>query len=301
MIVVGAGARLLIFDRVFNKRGRFTEDWDIAVSIESWQTYEQLRNHLIGGDSPLFKATKSLHKIIHIKTNIEIDIVPFGEIGEPDRKIIFPDSENLMNTSGLIEALTHAIIERINDVEIPVINLPAFVVLKIFAWGDRSAKKDLEDLEFILSKYEDDERAYEELAEELASGEIDFLDASIYLLGRDIYKILQFKTLVELHRVFGKLMGKLGDDETGSFGYRLNILQKGIYSLSSNPLPQKLPFLEAIAWQTEDVYRLTPEEMISRYERGWNARSLFNNLEGEELEFLKQLAKTYPSGLQAEL
>jgi hypothetical protein len=62
----------------------------------------------------------------------------------------------------------------------------------------------------------------------------------------------------------------------------------------------KLPFLESICWQTDDVYRFTSEQMLSRYERGWRYRQLFNNLEGEELDFLRQLAKTYHSWLQAD-
>jgi hypothetical protein len=65
--------------------------------------------------------------------------------------------------------------------------------------------------------------------------------------------------------------------------------------------PKKLPFLEAICWQTKDVYHFTPEEMLSRYERGWQYRTLFDNLEGEELNFLKDLAKNYHSWLQAYL
>lgn len=65
--------------------------------------------------------------------------------------------------------------------------------------------------------------------------------------------------------------------------------------------PKKLPFLEAICWQTEDVYHFTPEEMLSRYERGWRYRQLFDNLEGEELNFLKDLAKRYNSWLQPDL
>jgi hypothetical protein len=69
----------------------------------------------------------------------------------------------------------------------------------------------------------------------------------------------------------------------------------------ATPTPKKLPFLEAICWQTENVYRFTPEQMLSRYERGWQYRKLFNNLEGEELNFLKELAKNYHSWLQAEL
>jgi hypothetical protein len=42
--------------------------------------------------------------------------------------------------------------------------------------------------------------------------------------------------------------------------------------------PAKLPFLESICWQTDNVYRFTSEQMLSRYERGWAYRQLFNNL-----------------------
>jgi hypothetical protein len=65
--------------------------------------------------------------------------------------------------------------------------------------------------------------------------------------------------------------------------------------------PQKLPFLEAICWQTGDVHRFSPEQMLSRYERGWTYRNLFRNLDGEELTFLKALAQSYHSWLQADL
>lgn len=66
-------------------------------------------------------------------------------------------------------------------------------------------------------------------------------------------------------------------------------------------VPKKLPFLESICWQTSNVYGFTPEQMLSRYERGWSYRNLFNNLEGEELNFVKQLARHYNSWLQATL
>jgi hypothetical protein len=65
--------------------------------------------------------------------------------------------------------------------------------------------------------------------------------------------------------------------------------------------PKRLPFLEAICWQTENVYQFTLDQMLSRYERGWSYRQLFGNLEGEELDFLKELAKNYHSWLQADL
>ena len=65
--------------------------------------------------------------------------------------------------------------------------------------------------------------------------------------------------------------------------------------------PEALPFLEAICWQTDDVYRFDNEQMLSRYERGWRYRCMFNNLEDRELNFIKELAKRYNSWLQSDL
>jgi hypothetical protein len=65
--------------------------------------------------------------------------------------------------------------------------------------------------------------------------------------------------------------------------------------------PIKLPFLESICWQTDNVYRFTDEQMLGRYERGWRYRQLFNNLEGEELDFVKKLAITHHSWIQVDL
>jgi hypothetical protein len=70
---------------------------------------------------------------------------------------------------------------------------------------------------------------------------------------------------------------------------------------NSPAIPEKLPFLESICWQTSNVYHFTPEQILSRYERGWRYRSMFGNLEGEELVFLQEIAKTYHSWLQTEL
>ena len=65
--------------------------------------------------------------------------------------------------------------------------------------------------------------------------------------------------------------------------------------------PEKLPFLESICWQTDNVYRFTPKQMLNRYELGYSYHDLFNNLEGEELKFLRKLAKRYNSWLQVNL
>jgi hypothetical protein len=73
------------------------------------------------------------------------------------------------------------------------------------------------------------------------------------------------------------------------------------YSQNELLIPKKLPFLEGLCWQTKNIYDFTIEEMLSCYERGWKYRSLFNNLEPEELEFIKTIALKYKSWLQSEL
>ena len=66
-------------------------------------------------------------------------------------------------------------------------------------------------------------------------------------------------------------------------------------------VPNKLPFLESICWQMKSVHEFTPEEMLGCYERGWKYKKLFNNLEGDEVEFLIKIANIYDSWLKVEL
>lgn len=232
MILVGAGARLIIFDQKFGE-GRGTKDWDVAISIDSWETYQKLGEALIEGNPPIFQSTKIAHRFRHVETAIDVDIVPFGAIGEPNQEIIWADSGNPMSVLGFDEALSHAITTNIDDLKIQVIDIPSFVVLKIFAWGDRGERtnKDLDDIEFILSKYDDDERAYNELTDELINELVKLQDASIYLLGQDIFRRLQEKTLVELNRLLEKMIDKFDSDEERSLGYMLKVLHSGINSL----------------------------------------------------------------------
>ena len=231
MILIGAGARLLVFDQKFGK-GRGTKDWDVAIAIDSWESYQNLREALSTGNSSCFKSTKAAHKFTHTETGIEVDIVPFGEIGEPDKKIIWIDSGNVMNVAGFAEALLHAKHISIGDIEIPVVDTPCFIVLKIFAWGDRSDRtnKDLADIDFVLSKYKDEERVYSELATELAEGSIDFLDGNVYLLGQDIHKILQAETLDSLKKLLSRLIETLATKKVGTLRHRLKVLQAGMCS-----------------------------------------------------------------------
>ncbi|VEP14279.1 conserved hypothetical protein [Hyella patelloides LEGE 07179] len=63
-----------------------------------------------------------------------------------------------------------------------------------------------------------------------------------------------------------------------------------------NP-PQNLPFLSAICWQIDDIYRLLPKEMLQIYERNWRYCGILATPSTEEISFIKQLCHYYNSDL----
>ena len=77
-----------------------------------------------------------------------------------------------------------------------------------------------------------------------------------------------------------------------SSGYRQMQLKDTIQQ------PSELPFLSAICWDLADVRALDLDEILNRYERGWEYKGVLADLGGEELLFLKQLATTKGSWLQ---
>jgi predicted nucleotidyltransferase len=67
LMLVGAGARILVFDRRYNTQGRSTTDWDWEIKIASWQEFESLASAMVQGAPPLFKRTQTLHRFEHIE------------------------------------------------------------------------------------------------------------------------------------------------------------------------------------------------------------------------------------------
>ncbi len=235
MLLVGANARRLIFDFPLNISGRATQDLDITIPLENWLDYQTLSNLLTQGKNPIFKTTNTQHRFIHIKTNIKVDIIPCGEIGEPNQEIQWQD-DNVMNVMGFKEALENASTQIVDDYKFQVIDTPSFIVLKCFAWHDTQKNRHWQDINFILANYNKmtgiDERIYTELTSELADGKITYQDAAIYLVGKDIQKRLEVKTLESLITILSILIKLFDgyDDERGEFSQRIRILKQGIDS-----------------------------------------------------------------------
>lgn len=66
-------------------------------------------------------------------------------------------------------------------------------------------------------------------------------------------------------------------------------------------IPDKLPFLEAVCWDLRDVRVLATDEMLNRYERGWENRGVLADLNGGEKHFVAQLAREKGSWLQLDV
>ncbi|MBD2778290.1 hypothetical protein [Iningainema tapete] len=205
MLLIGARARLLIFDSQYNVQGRATTDWDVAVQLDSWERYYALVTKMITGQVPRFKKTSVIHKFIHIETGLEVDVIPFGSISNDLQEITWPDG-NQMSILGLQEAFFNTQIEKIDNIELRIANIYAFIVLKLLAWNERREKKDLEDIIFVLQNYQEEERVYEELVDELLTDKFEVDEASIVVLGRDIRKAFRKETLNKVSKIVTQII-----------------------------------------------------------------------------------------------
>jgi predicted nucleotidyltransferase len=251
-LMVGAGARLLIFDRQYNREGRATKDWDFAVSVKSWSDFKILCDRLTLGENPRFKvAHKVPHKFIHLETDVEVDIVPFGEIGQPGQEIEWEDGLT-MNLLGLEEALLCAKEQVIDDnLVLPVVDRPAFLGLKLIAWSDRGGNKDLKDIDFMIEGIAArgiyDNRILEELVNEISEGKLEYSTASTFLLGRDIRRIFHDATVSKINEILSEILANRDivipqliprtvtdneewDDHFDAIVQRFEVLQRGIQS-----------------------------------------------------------------------
>ncbi len=190
IMIIGAGARLLLLDWKHNlSTNRTSKDWDFATRVTSWKQYEQLRDALASGPLAPFRRTAAEHRLQHTSGTL-IDLLPFGQLEGPEGTIEWPESHAVMSVIGFSDADEHAIpIELRPGVTIRVVTIPALVALKLIAYKDRSRADDLRDVLFILeyySRYELEDRIFDELSELLANGELEFEQAGAFLLGRDI-------------------------------------------------------------------------------------------------------------------
>lgn len=206
ILLIGARARIFVFDNHFGIEGRATRDWDFAVRLDAWSSFEALVNAMTNGEDARFEKTKIHHRLIHKKSGSEVDLVPFGEISDIQQQIRWPDN-NLMSVLGLEEALENSDIEKVDGVEIRIPRLAVVVALKLLAWHERLENKDLDDVVTILNDYQDDERVFDELLDEVEAGQIELDAIAVILIGKDIQHLFgDSLALVKVREIVGEIL-----------------------------------------------------------------------------------------------
>jgi predicted nucleotidyltransferase len=210
MLLIGAQARILIFDSQYQVQGRATKDWDVAVQLDNWERYNLLISIMTTGQNPLFKKTRVIHKFIHIETELEVDVIPFGDISKPNQEINWSDG-NQMNILGLEEAFTNTELIIIDNIEIRVADIDAFIVLKLLAWNNRRENKDLKDIITVLLKSpneEDEQRVYDEFIDEIIEGRFEVDEAAIIFTGRNIQNKFKSETINKIKQIVEIILGQ---------------------------------------------------------------------------------------------
>jgi predicted nucleotidyltransferase len=199
-VLAGATARDILMWHLHDiKAPVATRDVDVAVCAVSWEFHGALIERLVG--TKRFRRHARLQQKLLFKREAdfyetELDVVPFGPIERPPGEIRWPPGGDIaMTVLGFQEAVDTA--QAINiggQLEVPVVTLPAFVLLKLFAWKDRRLNKntDAGDLLFILRNYVD-----AGIIERLYANELDLLEAASFdvklaaagLLGREVRDI----------------------------------------------------------------------------------------------------------------
>jgi predicted nucleotidyltransferase len=196
-VLAGATARDILMWHLHGiKAPVATRDVDVAVCAVSWEFHGALIELLVGTQH-FRRHPRQQQKLLFKRDGdpyeTELDVVPFGPIEGPPGEIRWPPGGDIvMTVLGFQEAVDTA--QPINiggELEVPVVTLPAFVLLKLFAWKDRRLDKntDAGDLLFILRNYVEAgniARVYEHAIDLLEAADFDVKVAAAGLLGREV-------------------------------------------------------------------------------------------------------------------
>ena len=178
-LAIGASARQLVFDEPHGlPTRRTTMDWDFATKVASWQEFQTLQAEL----SKNFEV-RAAHRLEHKRFGTVVDLVTFGGVAQGDI-IYFPKPDMKLSVTGFDTALQHAEKISFEEQTLAVTSLPWLVGLKLFAWSDRQAYKDLDDLAFML--HYASEVVGDRIYEATVPDELPFEARGAFILGDDL-------------------------------------------------------------------------------------------------------------------
>lgn len=152
--IVGALVPELLLDA---RPRRMTNDADVTVIVDSLADFNALKDSLAAYG---FTRTRVPHRMQHRDGGL-MDLLPFSASIAPDGRLQFEDGV-VFNMAGFSHVVPNAVSTPIEGgPNLPLAPLPLYALLKLVAFSDRGAAKDLGGVLHCLEHYlEDGERRY---------------------------------------------------------------------------------------------------------------------------------------------
>lgn len=136
---------------------RMTNDVDVTVVVESLAEFKSVKDRLAAFG---FSGTCLPYRLQH-QTGGLLDLLPFSKALAPEGRLDLGE-DIMFNLTGFDQVVPNAVQVTIEgEATVPVAPLPLYVLLKLVAFSDRKAAKDLAGVLHCLEHYrEDDEARY---------------------------------------------------------------------------------------------------------------------------------------------
>lgn len=191
--LIGARAKDFWFTANQLEPRRYTMDIDFAVLVPSMKVFEKIIE-LLSVKYGFKTFEKIPHRIIFTKSDLIIDILPFGGVDKAGY-INFSDKfDTKISVLGFREVYENAVTANFFGEEIKVASLPGLCILKLIAWSDNPLErgKDIQDISNIIQHFFniESEVIYNEHPDLFENDDFDMVNAGARVLGRQINKIL---------------------------------------------------------------------------------------------------------------
>lgn len=152
--IVGALVPELLLDA---RPSRMTNDADVTVIVDNLADFSALKDRLAAYG---FTRTLVPHRMQHRDGGL-MDLLPFSTAIAPDGRLELEDGF-VFNMAGFSQVIPNAVSTPIDGgPNLPLAPLPLYALLKLVAFSDRRAAKDLGSVLHCLEHYvEDDDRRY---------------------------------------------------------------------------------------------------------------------------------------------
>ncbi|MDY0137105.1 MAG: nucleotidyl transferase AbiEii/AbiGii toxin family protein [Thiomicrospira sp.] len=206
VVVVGAMARDLVLVHGFNARlERGTRDIDFAVHVADWSSFHKLSEKLmVSGFKRADKLAHRFYVTLQDGMDWEVDIIPFGDLADAEKKIKWPPDESIMmSVLGFDEAFDNALTVQMGEMSanfmMKVVSPAAMSILKLISWLEREPiirKKDAQDLRYLMKTYSKIPIILDKMYDQgfMEAQDWDEERASAMALGFDARKIVKQQT-----------------------------------------------------------------------------------------------------------